>query len=88
MTKMPGRKVFGRHVPFYAGIGAGALLGLPALWLKADFAVDIAAICSNELTPFRQSKYVAGETGTGTRFPAPPATGRVSRKFTIRSICE
>jgi uncharacterized membrane protein len=44
MTKMPGRKVFGRHVPFYAGIGAGALLGLPALWLKADFAVDIAAI--------------------------------------------
>lgn len=44
MTKAPGHKVYGRHVPFYAGIGAAVLLGLPALWLKPDFAIDIAAI--------------------------------------------
>ncbi|WP_421578576.1 DUF1345 domain-containing protein [Shinella sp. M31] len=44
MTEAPGRKVYGRHVPFYAGIGAALLLGIPALWLKPDFAIDIAAI--------------------------------------------
>ncbi|MCR6499537.1 DUF1345 domain-containing protein [Shinella sp. CPCC 101442] len=44
MTKVPGRKIYGRHVPFYAGIGAAVLLGLPAFWFKPDFAIDIAAI--------------------------------------------
>ncbi|WP_337183009.1 DUF1345 domain-containing protein [Shinella sp.] len=44
MTKQPGRKIYGRHAPFYAGIGAAALGLAGALWLKPDFAVAVAAI--------------------------------------------
>ena len=44
MTKKPGRKIYGRHAPFYVGIGAAALGLAGALWLKRDFAVAVAAI--------------------------------------------
>ncbi|MBN9056790.1 MAG: DUF1345 domain-containing protein, partial [Rhizobiales bacterium] len=44
MTKKPGRKIYGRHAPFYVGIGAAALGLAGALWLKPDFAVAVAAI--------------------------------------------
>lgn len=44
MTAKPGPKVYGRHVPFYVGIGAAALGLAGALWLKPDFAVAVAAI--------------------------------------------
>ncbi|WP_242223171.1 DUF1345 domain-containing protein [Shinella zoogloeoides] len=44
MTDKPGRRIYGRHVPFYAGIGAAALGLAGALWLKPDFAIDIAAL--------------------------------------------
>lgn len=44
MTAKPGPKVYGRHMPFYVGIGAAALGLAGALWLKPDFAVAVAAI--------------------------------------------
>lgn len=44
MTGEPGRRIFGRHVPFYAGLGAAAFGLAAALWLKPDFAIDLAAI--------------------------------------------
>jgi uncharacterized membrane protein len=44
MTDEPGQKTYGRHVPFYVGIGAAALTLAAALPLKPDFAIDIAAI--------------------------------------------
>lgn len=44
MKDKPGRRIYGRHLPFYAGIGAAALGLAVALWLKPDFAIDIAAL--------------------------------------------
>lgn len=44
MTGRAGRRTYGRHVPFYAGIGMAAA-ALPAgFWLKPDFAVEISAV--------------------------------------------
>jgi len=43
MSEAPARKIYGRHVPFYAGIGAAAL-GIPALWLRPNLAIDISAV--------------------------------------------
>ena len=57
MTGAPGKRTYGRHVPFYAGICAAALGLAGALWLKPDFAIDIAAVafflCYLVLTTFR-----------------------------------
>lgn len=44
MTRAPAGRIYGRHVPFYAGIGAALVCGVPAIWLKPDFAIDIAAV--------------------------------------------
>lgn len=44
MTDRPGRRIYGRHIPFYAAIGAAAPALAGALWLRPDFAVTIAAI--------------------------------------------
>lgn len=44
MTKKPGHKTYGRHVPFYAGTGAAALALGVALWLGPDSATGIAAV--------------------------------------------
>lgn len=44
MTGAPGPRTYGRHVPFYAGLGSSALVLAAALWLKPDFAVDAAAV--------------------------------------------
>jgi len=44
MTRAPAGRIYGRHVPFYAGIGAAIFCGVPAIWLKSDFAIEIAAV--------------------------------------------
>ena len=44
MRKGPGERVYGRHVPFYAGLAAAAVAFAAALWLKPDFAVGIAGV--------------------------------------------
>lgn len=44
MTGKPEHKTFGRHVPFYAGLGAGAGVLAIAFWLKPDFAIAFGAI--------------------------------------------
>ena len=44
MMENPGQRIYGRHVPFYAAIGAAVPTLAVALWLKPDFAIDIAAI--------------------------------------------
>lgn len=44
MTRAPAGRIYGRHVPFYAGIGAAIVCGVPAIWLKPDFAIEIAAV--------------------------------------------
>ncbi|WLR94402.1 DUF1345 domain-containing protein [Shinella zoogloeoides] len=44
MTGKPGPRTYGRHVPFYAGIGAAAAVLAVTLWLEPAFAVDIAAV--------------------------------------------
>ncbi|MFT4162225.1 DUF1345 domain-containing protein [Shinella sp.] len=63
MTAKPGPEIYGRHVPFYAGIGA-AVLGLAAaLWLKPDFAIAAAAtaffLCYLLLTAWRLPRLTA-----------------------------
>ena len=44
MTEAAGQKIYGRHTPFYAGIGVAVLALALALWLKPDFAIEIAAV--------------------------------------------
>ncbi|WP_411035867.1 DUF1345 domain-containing protein [Shinella sp. BYT-45] len=44
MTGGPAPRIYGRHVPFYVGLGAAALGLAVALWLKPDVAVDVAAL--------------------------------------------
>jgi uncharacterized membrane protein len=44
MRAAPARKIYGRHLPFYAGIAAAVLCGVPAILMKPDFAIDIAAV--------------------------------------------
>lgn len=63
MTDGPGEKIYGRHVPFYAGIGAAIVSLAAALWLKPDFAIDIAAVafflCYLVLTGWRVPQLTA-----------------------------
>lgn len=44
MTKHPGRKVYGRHVPFYVGIGAAIFTLAAALYLAPELAIGLAAV--------------------------------------------
>lgn len=44
MTDNPGSRIYGRHVPFYAGIAAAAAAFMAALWLKPALAIEIAAV--------------------------------------------
>lgn len=44
MTARPGHRIYGRHVPFYAGLGAAAVALAAALWLKPDFAIAVSAV--------------------------------------------
>ena len=44
MTEAPGPRTFGRHIPFYAGLGSAALVLAAALWLKPDLAIELAAV--------------------------------------------
>jgi uncharacterized membrane protein len=63
MKEGPGPRIYGRHVPFYVGIGAAAFSLVAALWLKPDFAVEIAAVafflCYLLLTGWRVPRLTA-----------------------------
>ncbi|GLR51967.1 DUF1345 domain-containing protein [Shinella yambaruensis] len=63
MKKAPGPRIYGRHLPFYVGIGAAALALALALWLKPDFAIGIAAVafflCYLLLTAWRVPRLTA-----------------------------
>lgn len=53
----PGPRIYGRHLPFYVGIGTSVAGLALALWLKPDFAIGIAAVvfflCYLGLTAWR-----------------------------------
>jgi len=57
MKEAPGPRTYGRHLPFYVGMGAAVPALAIALWLKPLFAVDIAAntffLCYLALTAVR-----------------------------------
>ncbi|MCQ4629616.1 DUF1345 domain-containing protein [Shinella sp. CPCC 100929] len=63
MKEGPGPRIYGRHVPFYVGIGAAAFSLVAALWLKPDFAIDIGAVafflCYLLLTGWRVPRLTA-----------------------------
>ncbi|TAA61695.1 MULTISPECIES: DUF1345 domain-containing protein [unclassified Shinella] len=63
MTRSPGPRIYGRHLPFYVGAGAAAVSLLAALWFKPDFSIDIAAVvfflCYLLLTAWRVPRLTA-----------------------------
>jgi uncharacterized membrane protein len=63
VKQAPGQRIYGRHLPFYVGLGAAALGLAVALWLKPDFAIDAAAVafflCYLLLTAWRVPRLTA-----------------------------
>jgi uncharacterized membrane protein len=45
VTEGPGERIYGRHLPFYAGLGAAGLALAAAVWLRPNLAIEIAAVC-------------------------------------------
>jgi uncharacterized membrane protein len=63
MKSAPGPRIYGRHLPFYVGIGAAALGLAPALWFEPDFAIGTAVVvfflCYLLLTAWRVPRLTA-----------------------------